>query len=174
MLRKGLLLVHTGKGKGKTTAALGLAMRALGQNLRVCIVQFIKGTWKYGELESFKRFDDLAEFHVFGKGFTWKSENLDEDIRVAREAWTFAEAKLRDPQYAMVILDELTYLVKYGMVPEERILAGLAARPETMHAVVTGRDASPGLVEAADLVTEMHEVKHPFHNGVKAQRGIEF
>ncbi len=172
--RRGLLIVNTGKGKGKTTAALGLALRALGHGMPVCVIQFIKGTWKYGELEAVKRFDDLIDFHVFGKGFTWKSEDLEEDTRIAREAWAFAENVLCSDRYKLVVLDELTYLIKYNMVTEQAILAALDSRPEAMHVAVTGRDASPGLVAMADIVTEMREVKHPYRDGLKAQRGIEF
>jgi cob(I)alamin adenosyltransferase len=173
-MKKGLLLVHTGNGKGKTTAALGLAMRALGHGLKVCIIQFIKGTWKYGELTAAKCFEDLLEIHVMGKGFTWKSEDLEADKQVAQEAWQFAKPRLTSDEYALVILDELTYLIKYGFVEEAEILDALANKRDDLHIVVTGRDASPGLIEAADLVTEMVAIKHPFEQGVKAQKGIEF
>jgi cob(I)alamin adenosyltransferase len=173
-MKKGLLLVHTGHGKGKTTAALGLAMRALGHGLKVCVIQFIKGTWKYGELAAAKRFEDLLEIHVMGKGFTWKSENLEADKQIAQEAWQFAKQKLYSDDYALVILDELTYLIKYGFVEETDILEALTQKRDDLHVVVTGRDASPALIEAADLVTEMVAVKHPFEQGVKAQKGIEF
>lgn len=173
-MQPGLLLVHTGHGKGKTTAALGLAMRALGHGQKVCVIQFLKGSWKYGELEAAKRFDDLLEFHVMGKGFTWTSENLEIDKQVAQEAWQLARQKLVSEDYALVILDELTYVITYGFVEEAEILDGLTQRRADLHVVVTGRDASPGLIAAADLVTEMAAVKHPFENGVKAQQGIEF
>ena len=173
-MNKGLLLVHTGHGKGKTTAALGLAMRALGHGLKVCVIQFIKGTWKYGELEAAKRFDDLLEIHVMGKGFTWQSENLEADKQVAREAWQFARQKIDSDEYALVILDELTYLITYGFVEESEILDALTRRRDDLHIIVTGRGASSALIEAADLVTEMAAVKHPFEHGVKAQKGIEF
>lgn len=174
MKDKGLLIVYTGKGKGKTTAALGLMLRAVGHSMPVCVIQFLKGSWAYGELPAVARFDDLIDFHVLGKGFTWKSEDLAEDTRVAREAWAFAQDILRQDRHRLVILDELTYLVKYNMVDEASILAALRDRPDAMHVVVTGREASAGLVGLADLVTEMREVKHPFHDGLKAQRGIEF
>jgi cob(I)alamin adenosyltransferase len=173
-MKKGLLLVHTGHGKGKTTAALGLAMRALGHGLKVCIVQSTKGTWKYGELAAAKQFDDRLEIHVMGKGFTWQSEDLDADKQVAQEAWKFAKRKLNSDEYALVILDELTYLIKYGFVEETEILETLVHKRDDLHVVDTGRDASPALIEAADLVTEMVAVKHPFDQGVKAQKGIEF
>lgn len=171
---KGLLLVFTGNGKGKTTAALGLAFRALGHGQRVAVIQFIKGSWKYGELETAKCFPDQLDFHVLGRGFTWKSDDLDKDIATARAAWKFACDLLVENRHQLVILDELTYLVTYNMISEEELLAGLALRPEGMHVVVTGRGASPGLIEAADLVTEMCEIKHPYKDGVKARKGIEF
>lgn len=170
----GLTMIFTGNGKGKTTAALGLAFRALGHNFPVCLIQFIKGSWKYGELKSAKRFEDLLDFHVMGKGFTWQSENPEEDIKVARQAWDFAAQSILTGKHRLVILDELTYLIKYEMVPEEEILAVLRKKPAAMHVVITGRDASQGLVDFADLVTEMTEIKHPYQKGVKAQKGIEF
>jgi cob(I)alamin adenosyltransferase len=167
-------MVFTGKGKGKTTAALGLAFRAMGHEFKVCVIQFIKGSWKYGELTSAKRFEDLMDFYVMGKGFTWQSENIEEDIKIAQEAWIFAKEKINSGKYQMVILDELTYLIKYKMVSEDEIVNFLANRPENLHVVVTGRDASDKLIEIADLVTDMVSIKHPYDNGVKAQKGIEF
>jgi cob(I)alamin adenosyltransferase len=169
-----LLILNTGHGKGKTTAALGQVFRALGHGFHVCVLQFLKGSWKYGELEAAKRFSDLMEIHALGKGFTWKSENIEEDIQLAREAWAFAKQIIFSGKFKMVVLDELTYLITYGVVPEEEILDCLKNRPSEVHVVITGRDASRGLIELADLVTEMNDIKHPFHNGVKAQRGIEF
>jgi len=174
MRRKGLLLVNTGKGKGKTTAALGVALRALGHGMRVCIIQFLKGRWKTGESRALRAFGGQVELHTLGRGFTWQSENLEEDTRIAREAWAFARGVLADGRYDLVILDELTHLVSLNMVDEADVLLALSARPAAMHVVITGRDASEGLVAAADLVTEMVVVKHPFDSGVKAQRGIEF
>ena len=174
MITQGLTLIFTGDGKGKTTAALGLAFRALGHQFPVAIIQFIKGSWKYGELESAKRFADRLDFHVMGKGFTWKSENLDEDIRVAQKAWRFAKETILADQYKLVILDELTYLITYGMVEESEIIDVIAQKPQGMHLVITGRGASKGLIDCADLVTEMKEIKHPYKKGVKAQKGIEF
>ena len=169
-----LLIVNTGHGKGKTTAALGQVFRALGHGFNICVLQFLKGSWKYGELEAAKRFSDLMEIHALGKGFTWKSENIEEDIELARNAWDFAKKVIFSKKFKMVVLDELTYLITYGMVREEEILDCLKSRPSGVHIIVTGRDASHGLIELADLVTEMNDIKHPFHNGVKAQRGIEF
>jgi len=173
-VKRGLLIVHTGNGKGKTTAALGLAFRALGHGFKVCIIQFIKGTWKYGELDAAARFQDLLEVHVKGRGFTWKSEDIQKDVKVAQEAWSFAKDKISSGEYRVVVLDELTYLMKYEMVSEEEIVDFLSERPPDLHVVVTGRDAPPSLIEAADLVTEMREIKHPFTDGIKAQKGIEF
>jgi len=172
--KKGLLIVNTGEGKGKTTAALGMALRALGHGMRVCVIQFIKGTWKYGELESAKRFEDLLEFHVKGNGFTWKSDDLEKDSAIAREAWELAKEKMASGIFRLIVLDELTYLIKFGMVTEEEIVAALQKRSDALHVVVTGRYASEKLVVAADLVTEMRVVKHPLKSGVKAQKGIEF
>jgi cob(I)alamin adenosyltransferase len=171
---KGLLMVFTGKGKGKTTAALGMAFRALGHGFKVCVIQFIKGNWKYGELVSSKRFDDLLDFHVMGKGFTWESENLEEDTKIAQEAWNFAKDAINSGKYQMVILDELTYLIKYKMISEDEIVSFLSNHPDGLHIVVTGRDASDSLIEAADLVTDMVLIKHPYDSGIKAQKGIEY
>ncbi|MGC8605810.1 MAG: cob(I)yrinic acid a,c-diamide adenosyltransferase [Desulfomonilaceae bacterium] len=173
-MTRSLLIVNTGLGKGKTTAALGQVFRALGHGFPVCVIQFLKGSWKYGELEAAKRFPELLEIHALGKGFTWKSENVQEDIKLARDAWDFAKEVVLSQKFRMVVLDELTYLVKYGMVPEDDILNCLKNRPSSVHIVVTGRDASNALMELANLVTEMNNVKHPFDNGVKAQRGVEF
>jgi len=171
---KGLLMVFTGNGKGKTTAALGLAFRALGHGQKVAIIQFIKGSWKYGEMESARVFSGSLDFHVMGRGFTWKSDDLDKDIALARKAWKFACTTMAENRHQLVILDELTYLITYNMIKEEEILKGLAARPDGMHVVVTGRGASKGLIAAADLVTEMKEIKHPYVSGIKAQKGVEF
>jgi cob(I)alamin adenosyltransferase len=173
-MKKGLLIVNTGNGKGKTTAALGLAMRALGQGFPVCIIQFIKGSWKYGELFSFERFNDLLDFHVCGKGFTFQSKDIEEDRAKAMEAWKFAKNILASDRYRMVILDELTYLATYNFIDEKEIIETLSNRRSDLHVVVTGRNASRSLIDIADLVTEMKSVKHPFETGVKAQKGIEF
>ncbi len=173
-MKKGLLMVNTGDGKGKTTAALGQILRAVGQGMKVCLIQFIKGSWKYGELIAAERFPDLLEIHVLGRGFTWKSENIEEDIRIAREAWDFAKEKIASGAYDLVVLDELTYLVKYGMVDELDVLDAIVNRPEDLHVIVTGRDAPQSIMAAADLITEMRAVKHHFDAGVKAKKGIEF
>jgi len=166
-MKKGLLIVHTGDGKGKTTAALGLVMRALGHGLNVCIIQFIKGGWKYGELFSAKRFQDLLDFHVMGNGFTWASENLDDHKKAAQEAWTLAKISLETEKYRIVVLDELTYLMRYGFVREAEVVDVLSKRREDLHIVVTGRDAPQSLIDAADLVTEMVAMKHPFKKGIE-------
>jgi cob(I)alamin adenosyltransferase len=170
----GLLLVFTGNGKGKTTAALGLAFRAIGHGFPVSMIQFIKGSWKYGELETAQQFGNLMELHVMGKGFTWKSDDLDKDIQAAREGWDLAVKTIKEGRHRLVILDELTYLISYKMIDEQEVLDVLAGRPKNMHIAVTGREASAKLIEAADLVTEMCNVKHAYDNGVKAQKGIEF
>ncbi|MBM3497226.1 MAG: cob(I)yrinic acid a,c-diamide adenosyltransferase [Armatimonadetes bacterium] len=174
MPRTGLLIVNTGEGKGKTTAALGLAFRALGHGLRVCMIQFIKGPWNYGEQKAAQRFGDLLEIHTLGGGFTWDSANLAEDTRLAREAWDFAKQTIAEARHDLLILDELTYLIEYRMIAEGEVLEALRSRSPGMHVVITGRNVSQGLLHAADLVTEMQSVKHPFDFGVKAQRGIEY
>ncbi|MEA3546643.1 MAG: cob(I)yrinic acid a,c-diamide adenosyltransferase [Thermodesulfobacteriota bacterium] len=171
---KGLVLLFTGNGKGKTTAALGQALRAAGQGLKVCFIQFIKGSWQTGEQRIMALFKDRIDFFVKGSGFTWQAEDRDELIRETRKAFDFAGDKISSGEYDMVILDELTYLVKYGMVKEGEVVKMIRNRPETQHLVITGRDASDGLITVADLVTEMREIKHPFSQGIKARKGIEF
>jgi cob(I)alamin adenosyltransferase len=171
---KGLLLVFTGDGKGKTTSALGLAFRAIGHGFPVCMIQFVKGSWKYGELETVKHFDALMELHVMGRGFTWQSDDIDKDIQAAKQAWDLSVRKIQENRHRLIILDELTYLISYKMLGEKDVLDVLANRPAGLHIAVTGRDATEGLIELADLVTEMKNVKHAFDNGIKAQRGIEF
>jgi cob(I)alamin adenosyltransferase len=173
-MKKGLLAVFTGNGKGKTTSALGLAFRALGHGQKVCVIQFIKGNWLSGEQVFANSLTSNIDFHVMGKGFTWKSEDLSEDTRLALEAWEFAVKTIEQNAYDMVILDELTYLVRYNMIPEKDILQVLAGRPAEMHVVVTGRHASEGLLGMADLVTEMIDIKHPYASGVAAQKGFDF
>lgn len=173
-MTKGLLMVFTGEGKGKTTAALGMAMRAAGHGLPVCFIQFIKGGWSYGEIGAIKRFEGLIDLHVMGRGFTWKSENIEEDARLAREGWQFAREAIQSNRYHTVVLDEFTYLLHYGMLELEPCLDFLAGRNPAQHVVITGRNAPERLIEAADLVTEMRPIKHPFKSGIKAQQGIEF
>jgi len=174
MTSKGLLMVFTGTGKGKTTAALGLALRAMGHGFRVCVVQFIKGSWKYGELDSVRRFSDLMDFHVAGRGFTRKSEDLEEDRTAAREGWRLASEAIASGKYHTVILDELTYPIHLKMLDEKEVVDRLMSRPPGLHIVVTGRNAPSALLAAADLITDMQAVKHPYAKGVKAQKGVEF
>ena len=173
-MAKGLLMVFTGDGKGKTTAALGMALRAAGHGMKVCFIQFIKGSWKYGEMEAVKRFDGLIDFHVMGRGFTWKSENMAADRHLAIEAWGFAQQAMASGKYHTVVLDEFTYLLNFHMVDLETCLADLADRDDDLHVVITGRYAPPELMAAADLVTDMKPVRHPFEHGITAQAGVEF
>jgi cob(I)alamin adenosyltransferase len=171
---KGLIIVHTGKGKGKSTAAIGLAVRAVGNGMRVGVVQFVKGVWKTGEREVLARFPELVTVKAMGEGFTWETQDRKRDIEAAQAAWAAAKAMIADESYKMVILDELNIVLRYGYLPMEEVIAALRAKPEMLHVVVTGRNAKEELIEIADLVTEMAMVKHPFRSGVKAQRGIEF
>ena len=173
-MEKGLLMVFTGNGKGKTTAALGVAVRAMGHGFHVCVIQFIKGSWKYGELEAVKRFTDLMDFHVTGRGFTWKSEDFEKDKKAAREGWRLAKEVMASGKYRIIILDELTYLIKLNMIDEKEVVEAILNKPQDLHIVVTGRDAPVSLIDAADLVTELKAVKHPLEKGIKAQKGIEF
>ncbi len=174
IMKKGLFIINTGNGKGKTTAALGQAFRALGHQLNVCIIQFIKGSWKYGELFSKDRFQGLLDFHVMGRGFTFQSENLEEDKKIARQGWELARDALASDQYFMVILDEITYIMNFGFIDVNEVLECIQKRRKDLHVVITGRDAPQALMDAADMVTLMQEIKHPFSSGVKAQKGIEF
>lgn len=171
---KGLIIVHTGKGKGKSTAAMGLAVRALGNGMRVGIVQFVKGQWKTGERDVLAKFPDLVTIKAMGEGFTWETQDRKRDIAAAEAAWAAAKGMIADGSYRMVILDELNIVLRYGYLPLEDVIATLKAKPEMLHVVVTGRNAKDELIEIADLVTEMAMVKHPFRSGVKAQAGVEF
>lgn len=173
-VRKGLLIVYTGEGKGKTTAALGLAFRALGRKYRVAIVQFIKGAWKTGEAAFAKELAGRLDFFAMGDGFTWVTQNYEQDVASARRAWAKCLELLADERYQVVIFDELCYVLTYNFLPVEEVVEGLKRRPPRTHVVVTGRDAPPALMEAADLVTEMREVKHPFRAGLKAQPGVDY
>ena len=173
-IEKGLLIVHTGKGKGKTTAAMGLVMRALGHGTRIGIVQFVKGKWQTGERQVLDRFPDQVTIKVMGEGFTWETQDRQRDLAAARAAWDASRAFLADPAYGLVVLDELNIVLRYDYLELAAVLAALAARPPAQHVVVTGRNAPAALVEQADLVTDMSLVKHPFRAGVKAQLGIEF
>lgn len=171
---RGLLIVHTGKGKGKTTAAMGMAMRAIGHGLRVGIVQFVKGAWSTGEHQVLARFPELCVFRAMGEGFTWETQDRARDVAAARRAWETACAMIADSAFRMVILDELNVVLRYDYLAFDDVLAVLQGRRDDLHVVVTGRNAREELIEAADLVTEMTMVKHPFRAGMKAQPGIEF
>ncbi|MET0364926.1 MAG: cob(I)yrinic acid a,c-diamide adenosyltransferase [Sphingobium sp.] len=171
---KGLLIVHTGKGKGKTTAALGMVVRMIGHGKKVGIVQFVKGAMSTGEKPVFDAFPDQVEFKPMGEGFTWNTQDRERDIASAREAWEEVKRMIADPAYDMVLADELNIVLRYDYLPVEEVVAVLTARPEMKHVVVTGRNAPEALMDAADLVTEMTLVKHPFRSGVKAQAGVEF
>ena len=171
---RGLLIVHTGKGKGKSTAAFGLTVRALGNGMRVGVVQFVKGAWATGERNILEKFPDQVTMKAMGEGFTWDTQDRQRDIAAARAAWEVAKEMIADPGYQMVVLDELNIVLRYSYLPLAEVLEGLAAKPRDLHVVVTGRNAKPELIDMADLVTEMTMVKHPFRSGVKAQAGIEF
>ncbi|MFQ5938969.1 MAG: cob(I)yrinic acid a,c-diamide adenosyltransferase [Alphaproteobacteria bacterium] len=171
---RGLIIVHTGKGKGKSTAAFGLAIRAIGHGMRVGVVQFVKGVWETGERSVLAHFPELVTLKAMGEGFTWDTQDRARDIAAARRAWETAKEMIADPGYNMIILDELNIVLRYDYLPLEEVLEALKNKPRKKHVVVTGRNAKPALVEIADLVTEMTLVKHPFRAGVKAQPGIEF
>jgi len=171
---RGLIMVHTGTGKGKSTAAFGLVLRCLGHGMRVGIVQFVKGVWNTGERTMLARFPDLVTMRAMGEGFTWETQDRARDIAAARAAWEAAKAMLADPAYRLILLDELNIVLRYDYLPVEEVVAALKEKPRDLHVVVTGRNAKPELVDIADLVTEMKLVKHPFRAGVKAQAGIEF
>jgi cob(I)alamin adenosyltransferase len=174
---KGLLIVYTGPGKGKTTCALGTAFRAVGQGLRALMVQFIKGSWHYGELDAAKMLgDDKMEIRPMGRGFVkvGGAETDAEDIRLCDEAWEFGRSQIDSGKYGLVVLDEINYVISYKMLDVDRVVDALTQRPEHVHVICTGRNAHPRLVELADLVTEMREVKHPYTKGILAQRGIDY
>ncbi len=174
-VEKGLLIVHTGKGKGKTTAALGMVVRAIGHGQKVGVVQFVKGAMATGESQVLAAFPDQVEFKPMGDGFTWDTQNRAQDIASARKAWDEVERMIADPSYGMVVADELNIVLRYDYLPLDEVLEVLAAKPEMTHVIVTGRNAPDALIAAADLVTEMTLIKHPFREqGVKAQPGIEF
>jgi cob(I)alamin adenosyltransferase len=173
-IEKGLLIVHTGKGKGKSTAAFGMVFRALGNGMRVGVVQFVKGKWGTGERKALDAFAGEVEIATMGEGFTWETQDRARDIAAARSAWERAKAMVLDPGLAMVLLDELNIVLRYEYLDIGEVTAFLKARPAMKHVIVTGRNAHEAMIEAADLVTEMEMVKHPFRSGVKAQMGIEF
>lgn len=174
-VEKGLVIIHTGPGKGKTSAALGMAVRAIGHGMKVGVIQFVKGAMATGEKAVFDRFPDLIEFKPMGEGFTWDTQDRTRDIAVAREAWDEVKRMIADPSYAMVIADELNIVLRYDYLPVDEVLEVIGAKPHMTHVIITGRNAPQELIDAADLVTEMAQVKHPFREqNVKAQRGIEF
>ncbi|MBV8751878.1 MAG: cob(I)yrinic acid a,c-diamide adenosyltransferase [Hyphomicrobiales bacterium] len=173
-IEKGLLIVHTGPGKGKSTAAFGLALRMLGRGHRVGVVQFIKGAWHTAERDAFAAFADRVSWHTMGEGFTWETQDRARDVAAAERAWSKAVELMNDNSFGLVILDELNIALRYDYLALDVVLAALAGRRAGLHVIVTGRNAKPALIEAADLVTEMSLVKHHFAAGVKAQAGIEF
>jgi cob(I)alamin adenosyltransferase len=173
-IEKGLIIVHTGKGKGKSTAAMGLAMRAIGHGMKVGIVQFVKGVWETGERDVLDAFPDLVTIKAMGEGFTWETQDRSRDIKAAETAWATAKEMIADETYKMVILDELNIVLRYDYIPLGDVIETLKAKRPDLHVIVTGRNAKEDLIEIADLVTEMTMVKHPFRDGVKAQAGIEF
>jgi cob(I)alamin adenosyltransferase len=173
-IEKGLLIVHTGTGKGKSTAAFGLALRMLGRGKRVGVVQFIKGAWQSAERDALETFGDQVSWHTMGEGFTWDTQDLQRDIAAAERAWAKAQELMADPTLALLILDELNIALRYDYLDLKSVIATLTGRRPDLHVVITGRNAKPDLVAAADLVTDMTLVKHHFAAGVKAQPGIEF
>jgi len=171
---RGLLIVHTGKGKGKSTAAFGMVFRAIGHGFNVGVVQFVKGKWGTGERDILEKFPDQVTIKAMGEGFTWDVADRQRDLAAARAAWETAKAMIADERYRMVLLDELNICLRYDYLPIEEVVETLKNKPRDTHVIVTGRNAKDELIEIADLVTEMTEVKHPFRAGVKAQAGIEF
>lgn len=170
---RGIILVLTGNGKGKSSSGFGMVARALGHDFKVGVVQFIKGSFSTGEEAFFRRFPEEVEYHVMGTGFTWETQDKDQDIAAAEVAWTQAEALLSDPDIALVLLDELNIVLKYKYLEIEKVLETLAKRPPQQHVVITGRAARQALIDVADTVTEMNVIKHAFKAGIKAQKGIE-
>jgi cob(I)alamin adenosyltransferase len=172
---KGLIIVHTGDGKGKTTAALGMVMRSLGHGFQVAIIQFLKGAWEPAEKAVLERWADQLTYQALGEGFTWETQDREKDTQKAQEAWAVALTYLRNPAYKTILLDEVNIALKHGFLSIDQVLAGLAEKPADTHVILTGRGAPAALIEWADLVTEMKMVKHPFREqGIKAQPGIEF
>jgi cob(I)alamin adenosyltransferase len=172
--QKGLLIVHTGTGKGKSTAAFGLVLRMLGYGKKCAVVQFIKGAWETGERKVFEGFGPLMEWHTLGEGFTWETQDKARDMAAAAKAWETAKRLMQDPKLKLLVLDELNIALRYDYLPLDEVVATLKARRPDLNIVVTGRNAKPAIIEAADTVTEMTLVKHHFAHGVKAQEGIEF
>lgn len=172
--RQGVMLVHTGEGKGKSSSAFGVAFRAAGWGMKVCVIQFIKGKWKTGEQRAAAKFDNI-EWHAMGDGFTWDTQNPEQDIKTSREIWEFAKEKIASQEYDLVVLDEINYCCGYGWISGEEIVEFLKAeRPKWMHLVLTGRNAPEAVMEYADTVTEMRKLKHAYEKDIKAEQGIEF
>jgi cob(I)alamin adenosyltransferase len=171
--KKGLIIVNTGDGKGKTTAALGVALRACGYGMKVIMLQFFKGKWKYGELRSAPKLGTF-EIRPMGHGFTWESKDIEVDKRMVGEAWQAACAEMLSGKYDLVILDEINYALSYGFLPVEEVVEFLKNKPPMLHVILTGRKAKSEIIEIADMVTEMRDIKHPFQQGIAAQKGIEF
>ena len=173
-IEKGLLIVHTGKGKGKSTAAFGMVMRCIGHGMKVGVIQFIKGKWDTGERWVLEKFPQLCTIKALGEGFTWETQDRARDVAHARAAWEEGKTMVADPSIKLVLLDELNIALRYDYLPIEEVVETLKARRPDLHVIVTGRNAKEELIAIADLVTEMELVKHPFRDGVKAQKGIEF
>ena len=174
-VEKGLLIVHTGKGKGKSTAAFGLVARAIGNGMKIGVVQYVKGKWETGERQVLEHFPDQVTIRTMGEGFTWETQDKARDIAAAEAAWEVSKAMIDDPSYDLVILDELNIVLRYNYLDLEAVLDTLRKKRGMLHIVVTGRNAKPELIDAADLVTEMTQIKHPFRDqNVRAQKGIEF
>ena len=173
-MKNGLLTIFTGNGKGKTTAALGMALRALGHDWKVCLIQFVKGSWKTGEWDALTQFGDRMRVLVKGEGFIYDDDDIEQAKSSARAAWQSVKEMLKSDEYQMIILDELTYILNYGIVEDSDACKAIRTRNKAVHVVITGRNAPQCLIDLADMVTEMKEIKHPMHNGVKAQKGIEF
>jgi cob(I)alamin adenosyltransferase len=173
-IEKGLIIVHTGKGKGKSTAAFGMVFRCVGHGMKAGVVQFVKGAWATGERTVLEKFPELVTIKAMGEGFTWETQDRERDIAHARAGWEEAKRMIADPEYRLVLLDELNIALRYDYLPTEEIIAALRNKPADKHVIVTGRNAKDELIEIADLVTEMEQIKHPFRSGVKAQKGIEF
>ena len=174
---KGLLIVYTGNGKGKTSAAMGTAFRAIGQGLKVLMIQFIKGSWHYGELDTAKMLPDgLFEIRVMGRGFVkiGAEKPHPADVEMVEKAWAMVVEEMHAGRFDMIVCDEINYAIHYGMIDIDRVVADLKGRPESIHVICTGRNAHPKLVEAADLVSEIKQIKHPYEQGILAQRGIEY
>ena len=173
-IERGLLIVHTGKGKGKSTAAFGMVFRCIGHGMKAGVIQFVKGSWGTGERTVLEKFPELVTIKAMGEGFTWETQDIERDMAHARAGWEEAKRLIADPSYKMVMLDELNIVLRYDYLPLQEVLEVLRNKPADKHIIVTGRNAKEELIEIADLVTEMELIKHPFRSGVKAQAGIEF